>query len=279
VSARYTDDAPGPMPQFAFPRVTSAVKTLLITLAAIQLVMFVLYMQSTATFLSISRPLWLDPQAWRDSFPLVPVWQLATYGLLHDVQGLGHLISNMLMLWFMGGMLEEELGRRRFLWTYAGAQLAGAVLYLLAAWLGMPSGAALGASGACYGVMIAAATLFPDRRIILLIFPIQLRWLAIGILVITLYSALVQMKGDVNDGTAHIIHLGGIVYGFLAVRTGLVRKDPVEILERRRAVAEVERATSDAQHVDQLLEKSARQGIGSLSKSEREFLKKASSRK
>lgn len=278
MSARYTDDAPGPMPQFAFPRLTSAVKTLLIMLAAIQLVMFALYMQSTPTYLRILQVLWLDPSAWSESFPLVPVWQLATYGLLHDVQGLGHLLGNLMILYFMGTMLEEELGRRRFLWTYAGAQLAGALLYLVAAWLGMPSGAALGASGACYGVMIAAATLFPERRVYLLIFPIKLRWLAIGILVLTLYAALVQMKG-VQDGTAHLIHLGGIAYGFLAVRTGLVRKDPVEILERRRAVAQVERATSDAQHVDQLLEKIARQGIGSLSKSEREFLKKASSRK
>jgi len=278
VSARYTDDAPGPMPQFAFPRLTSAVKTLLIMLAAIQLVMFALYMQSTPTYLRILQVLWLDPSAWSESFPLVPVWQLATYGLLHDVQGLGHLLGNLMILYFMGTMLEEELGRRRFLWTYAGAQLAGALLYLVAAWLGMPSHPALGASGACYGVMIAAATLFPERRVYLLIFPIKLRWLAIGILVLTLYAALVQMKG-VQDGTAHLIHLGGIAYGFLAVRTGLVRKDPVEILERRRAVAQVERATSDAQHVDQLLEKIARQGIGSLSKSEREFLKKASSRK
>lgn len=278
MSARYSDDAPGPMPQFAYPRLTPAVKTLLITLAAIHLVMFALFMASPASYERVLKPLLLDPREWSASFPLVPIWQLATYGLLHDVQSLLHLLGNLLILYFFGTSLEEELGQRRFVWTYAGAQLAGALLYMVAAWAGMPSGAVLGASGACYGVMIAVATLFPDRTVYLLFFPIKMRWFAVGILVLTLYAALVQMKGA-NDGTAHLVHLGGIAYGFLAVRTGLVRKDPVEILERRRAVAKVERATSDAQHVDQLLEKIARQGIGSLSKSEREFLKRASSRK
>jgi membrane associated rhomboid family serine protease len=251
---------------------------LLITLALIHLGMFALFLLGEGAFVRLQRPLMLDPFAWREGFPLVPIWQLGTYGLLHDVHDLMHLLGNLLILYFFGTALEEELGRRRFLWTYAGSQLAGALVFLVAAWMGMPSGVALGASGACYGVMIAVATLFPDRTVYLLFFPIKMRWLAVGILVLTVYAALVQMKGS-GSSTAHLIHLGGIAYGFVAVRTGLVRKDPVEILERRRAVAKVERATSDAQHVDQLLEKIARQGIGSLSKSEREFLKRASSRK
>ncbi|MCY2960152.1 MAG: rhomboid family intramembrane serine protease [Planctomycetota bacterium] len=266
------------MPQIAFPRLTPAVRWILIGLAAVHLVTFALFLVSDAAYARMTDPLQLDPQAWIDDLPIVPLWQLATYGMLHSPVDVMHLLGNLLMLYFFGTMLEEELGTRRFLWTYAGAQVAGALVFLVACWLGMRSGPAVGASGACYGLMIAVATLFPSRVVYLLFVPIALRWMALLILVITVFSALVQMKLGAS-GTAHLVHFGGIAYGFLAVRTGLVRKDPVEILERRRAVNEVERAQSDAMRVDQLLDKISREGIGSLSKGEREFLKKASSRK
>lgn len=277
---RYQDGGPGPgMPQVSFPRLTPAVRRLLIALAAIHLATFALFLASDATYTRIVDPLQLDAQSWVDGFPLVPAWQLLTYGLLHSPVDVMHLLGNLLMLYFFGTMLEEELGTRRFLWTYVAAQVAGAVLFLVAAGFGSLSGSVVGASGACYGVMIAVATLFPARVVYLLFVPIPLRWLALLILVVTVFSALVQLKFESSSGTAHLVHLGGIVYGFLAVRSGLVRKDPVEILERRRAVNEVERAQSDAMRVDQLLEKISREGIGSLSKAEREFLKKASSRR
>ncbi len=273
----YRDGAQS-MPQVSFPRLTPAVKGLLIVLAAIHLVTFVLFMASESLYESVITPLQLDPDAWTAGFPLVPVWQVFTYGLLHSAVDVMHLLGNLLMLYFFGTMLEEELGTRRFLLTYVSAQVAGAAVFLAAAWLGMRTAPAVGASGACYGVMIAVATMFPARTVYLLFVPIALKWLALIILVVTVFSGLVQMKYGAA-GTAHLVHFGGIVYGFLAVRSGLVQKDPVEILERRRAVHEVERSQSDAQRVDDLLAKISREGIGSLSKGERDFLKKASARR
>jgi membrane associated rhomboid family serine protease len=273
------EDGPGPgMPQFAFPRLTPAVKSLLIALVAIHVVTFVLFLASESLYATLVGPLELDPASWFEALPLLPVWQLLTYGLLHSVGDPWHLLGNLLMLYFFGTMLEEELGTRRFAWTYAAAQVVGGAFFLASGWFGMPTGPAIGASGACYGVMIAAATLFPRQRVLVIIVPVALGWLAGIIVAATVFSALLQLKFG-TSGTAHLIHLGGIVYGFAAVRTGLVRKDPVEIFERRRAVNQVERAQSDAQRVDHLLEKINRDGIGSLSKGEREFLKKASTRR
>ncbi|MBL8860437.1 MAG: rhomboid family intramembrane serine protease [Planctomycetes bacterium] len=266
------------MPQLAFPRPTPAVKFLLVALAAIHVATFVLFLAWESGYERGVGPLRLEPAAWSEGFPIVPVWQLATYGLLHSPIDILHLLGNLLMLYFFGTMLEEELGTRRFVLTYAGAQVAGAALFLAAGWAGLLSGAVVGASGAGYGVMIAAATLFPARIVYLLFVPIPLRWLALFIVVVTVFSALVQMKFGAS-GTAHLVHFGGIVYGFLAVRTGLVRKDPLELLERRRAVAEVERAQSEEARLDELLVKIQREGIGSLTKREREFLRKASSRR
>lgn len=269
-------------PQFAFPRLTRAVKNLLIANAVCFLVFFALWYLSSpgedAPFTKTLHALGLYPLAWRSEFPLVPVWQFVTYGFLHSVTDLGHLLGNMLMLYFFGGMLEERIGSRRFLITYFAAQFAGAVFFLAPLVFGVTSGPAIGASGAVYGVMIAVATLYPRQIAYLLFFPVQLRWLAVGVLGLTVFGALVDMKQG-GGTTAHLVHLGGIAYGFLAVRLGLIEKDPIEIFERKRAVAEVARAADDEVRMDHLLEKIHREGMNSLTRPEKEFLKRMSSRR
>jgi len=266
------------MSQVSFPRPTPVVRRLLIGLTAIHLALFVLFLASEANYELITDPLRLDGSGWFTNLPFVPLWELATYGLLHSPVDLWHLIGNLLVLYFFGTMLEEELGSRRFTITYIASQVLGALVFLVAGWMGMRSGPAIGASGACYGVMLATATLFPDRRVTLILVPLTMRWLAIIIVAVTVFAALLQFKQG-TSGTAHLIHLGGLAYGFFAVRSGLIKKDPVEAFEQHRAVKEIERAQSDEARVDDLLAKISREGIGSLSKGERDFLKKASTRK
>jgi membrane associated rhomboid family serine protease len=254
------------------------VRRILIALAAIHVATFALYLLSDANYARFTDPLHLDGARWFSNLPLVPLWELATYGLLHSPVDLMHLLGNLLTLYMFGTMLEEELGSRRFAITYVASQVVGALVFLAAGWAGMPSGPAIGASGACFGVMMATAALFPDRQILFIVVPLKMRWLATIIVALTVFSALLQLKHG-TSGTAHLIHLGGLVYGYVAVRTGFIRKDPVEALEHHRAVKEVERAQSDEARLDELLAKISKDGIGSLSKSEREFLKKASTRK
>jgi membrane associated rhomboid family serine protease len=226
----------------------------------------------------ITRHLALDPFAWRESFPLVPVWQIVTYGFLHSVTDIGHILGNMLMLYFFGTMLEQTIGSRRYLIAYLSAQLVGALFFLVPAWAGTSRAIGLGASGAVYGVMIAVATMRPKQLVFLLFIPVTMKVLALIILALTLFGALRSFK-DGDDGIAHMVHLGGIAYGFLAVRTRLIYKDPVELFRMQRALAEVEKAGADEARVDRLLEKIHREGMGSLSKSDRDFLKRVSSRK
>lgn len=279
MSRAWQDPGPqGPMPQMALPRMTRITKYLLIANSAIFLFCFVLYLSAENAYALLRDHLALNVGGWRESFPLVPVWQLLTYGFLHSVTDPTHIFWNMLMLYFFGTMLEEILGARRFLIAYLSAQLVGALFFLVAGWLSAAQGVALGASGACLGVMVAAATLRPRLTVFLLVFPITLQWLALGILGVTLFSALLSLKQG-SDGVAHLIHLGGIAYGYLAVRSGLIALDPVEAIERKRAVAKVEQKASDEVRMDQLLDKIHRQGMGALTKSEREFLKRVSARK
>lgn len=269
-----------PPTSMALPALAGVTRQLLIANSAVFLFTFSLslFPASEGAWTWITGHLALDPRAWVESFPFVPAWQLLTYGFLHSVTDIGHILGNMLMLYFFGTMLEQTLGSRRFLIAYVSAQLVGAAFFLVPAWLGSSRAIALGASGAVYGVMIAVATLRPKQLVFLLFIPITMKVLALIILGLTLFGALRSFK-DGDDGIAHMVHLGGIAYGFLAVRTRLVFKDPVETVRVHRALAEVEQAGADEVRMDQLLEKIHREGMGSLSKSEREFLKRVSARK
>ncbi|MEV6179397.1 rhomboid family intramembrane serine protease [Streptomyces sp. NPDC052016] len=72
-----------------------------------------------------------------------------------------HILFNMMSLWWLGGPLEEALGRARYLALYFVSGLAGSALtYLLAA----PNQPSLGASGAVFGLFGATAVLMRRMR-------------------------------------------------------------------------------------------------------------------
>jgi membrane associated rhomboid family serine protease len=109
-----------------------------------------------------------------------------------------HIAFNMLSLWWLGGPLEEALGRARYLALYLTSGLAGSALtYLLAS----PGTASLGASGAIFGLFGATAVLM--RRLNYDMRPV------IALLVINLIFTF----GWSN--IAWQAHIGGLVAGVL----------------------------------------------------------------
>jgi membrane associated rhomboid family serine protease len=266
-------------PQLALPHLTRATRTLLIVNSVVLVVAFVVFLAAPNTYSSIQKTLGLLPDRWREGWPLVPVWQLVTYGFLHSVTDIFHLLLNLLTLFFFGTMLEESIGTRRFVVFYFAAEIVGGLCFLVPGILGSGDVPAIGASGAVLGVMVAMATLRPKQRVIFLFVPVTLAFLALVFFGITLFQAALQWRGGGGGGTAHLVHLGGIVYGFLAVKLRWIFADPIAALERSRAAREVERRQGDEARMDQLLEKINREGMSSLSKSEREFLKRVSSRR
>lgn len=269
------------MPRLALPTLTPVTKRLMILNAVVFGAWFLVFLSSEKeTFERLGRVLGLTTSEWFDGFPLLPIWQLVTYGFLHDPAGLWHLIGNMLLLYFFGTMLEGILGGRRFLVLYLGAMLAGAGLHLLTtssiALFGGPPNSrfVIGASGAALGIVMAAATLRPNQTVFLLFIPITLKVLAIGLLVLDLFGLMLSLKAD--DGVAHWVHLGGAIYGFGAVKLGWVWRDPIQIAEAKRAIRAEERRVDETQEMDRLLEKIHREGMSALTKREKAFLKRAS---
>jgi membrane associated rhomboid family serine protease len=78
-------------------------------------------------------------------------WRLVSSGFLHS--GPIHILFNMYLLWLLGNLLEPVLGSGRFAALYMTALLWGAFGALVA----QPNVATVGASGAVFGLMGAAA--------------------------------------------------------------------------------------------------------------------------
>ena len=185
-----------------FPPLTGVVKQLLI----INVLVFF-----GATFLlppGGQRILYLAPFG-SDSFE---AFQIVTHMFMHA--DIPHLLFNMLMLYFLGPMVEQALGSKKFLILYLasgfGAMLAHTAFF--------PYTAVVGASGAVYGVLIAFAALYPNVRLMLLFppIPIKAKWLALGLIVIGLFSGLGNYTGmGPGDNIAHFAHLGGALTAFI----------------------------------------------------------------
>jgi hypothetical protein len=136
----------------------------------------------------------------------------------------------------------------------------------------------LGASGGVLAIVCGVATLHPRTQIIFILFPMTLKTLALIYVGIDVLRVIQELKGGVN-GVASFAHLSGALFGFLAVRRRWIWRDPVQAVEDWRERRDEGRRVAEEDRLDELLAKINREGIHSLSGSEREFLKRASKRR
>ena len=143
-------------------------------------------------------------------------FQLVTHMFIHA--DIGHLFFNMLFLVFLGPMVEDTLGSKKFLIVYLAAGLFSSFFDWMVTY-GMVQGGMmemrrvlntghLGASGAVFGIVGAFGWLFPDRQVRLLIppIPIKAKYLVLLLLVV---GFLMDREGNVG----HYAHLGGALAG------------------------------------------------------------------
>ncbi len=145
-------------------------------------------------------------------------WRWVSYQFLHG--GILHLVFNMIGLYFFGPMVERWWGARRFIAFYLLCGVSGAVVFTLLTFTGtLPTwmgSRLIGASGAVYGILMAAALVAPNMRVMLLFppIPMKLRTMAAVFLGLATLSILV---GSANAG-GEAAHLGGALLGYLMVK-------------------------------------------------------------
>ncbi len=236
------------------------------------------------------------------------LWRLGTYMFVHG--GFVHILFNMWGLFLFGKPVEDRIGPGRFLQLYFISGLIGGGCWLLLNW-NSPT-LVIGASGAVFGVMMAAAMMYPNMQIMLLFPPIPMR-LKTFVAVYAGLEVMMELSGS-QGGIAHIAHLGGLFGAFVYMRW--LSRGPAPFASDRGIRAWWRRLRARFQpspprtppesgsgpddgtgpagapppprsgggesvlgpEVDRILDKIGREGIASLSREERETLARARER-
>jgi membrane associated rhomboid family serine protease len=237
---------------------------------------------------------------WNVIFGLVPIlvlkkfwiWQLFTHMFLHG--GFSHIFWNMLMLWMFSTELETNWGSRDFLKYYFICGLGGGVLVVITAMIGLSSSVipTVGASGAIFGVLVAYGLMWPNRMIFIMgILPMK-AWHMV--LIFGGFDLLKGLSGNAG-GIAVFAHVGGGITGYIYLKYGWKIMAHIEnfinvFKARKFTVTEGGKSAgsqrgSDSPHpdidreVDRILDKIARDGMDSLSDSEKRLLDRASKKR
>ena len=230
--------------------------------------------------------------------PRVPLelWRYVTYMFIHfDFM---HFFFNMLMLWMFGSEVAEWMGTRHFVAMYFFCGIFAALFSFGMCLLGLSNYPIIGASGALMGIFVAYYKFFPERMLLMFfIIPMKIKH-AIWVMI-----ALDILFANSGDMIAHFAHLGGVVAGFIYMAiyqngSNVLYNSPLSGLFRlfSRNPEKYNRASSsrsyrsseepevlegevfyvdEQKRMDDILKKVEREGIQSLSESEREFLLKA----
>lgn len=150
-----------------------------------------------------------------DRLILIPVrvakkgefYRLLTAGWIHG--DTGHLIFNMLSLYFFAGFVEQALGTVLFLLLYFSAVVVGFVPTVLRHRT-RSNYRSLGASGAVAAVIFSAILINPGLSMYLMFIPIPIPGWLFGIVYLA-YSAWSAHKGA--GSINHDAHFAGAVYG------------------------------------------------------------------
>lgn len=218
-------------------------------------------------------------------------WGLVTSIFTHEQ--FGHLLFNMLFLYFSGRFFEQYFSRKKLWLTYLFGGIAGGILEILAnnlfPALQGTNVVILGASGSIMAIFTALAFYQPNLQVSLFgVFPIRIYFLALFFL----FKDLINIGTD--DQIAHFAHLGGALFGLLSIQnlhsskniltkldgffsrfTSIFTREKKVKTTRTRFKTDEEFNSEKRQKqvkMDQILDKISKSGYDSLSKAEKDFL-------
>ena len=230
-------------------------------------------------------------------FPTSPfeAWRYFTYMFVHV--DFWHFLFNMLMLWMFGDEIAEWMGTKHFTGMYIFCGVFAAFFSVVMCVLGLTNNPIIGASGALMGIFVAYYRFFPERRLLLFFFiPMKIKYAMWVMVAIDVFMA------PSGDGIAHLAHLGGVVAGFLymymyeggarrlfasmrsrgpkvkVTRGGRASSDDVRSEDSSDAIEGEVFYVDENKRMDEILRKVSREGVQSLSASERKFLMEAGDR-
>ncbi len=128
------------------------------------------------------------------------LWSMFLHSDIH------HIFNNMLILFFLGAMIEKEVGHIWYTILYFLSGIGGNLLSLSYKFMTNDRVASIGASGAVFGLdgVLLAFVLFSNRR--------MPNVTPVRVLLMIAYSLYSGFSGENIDNAAHI---GGMLTGFV----------------------------------------------------------------
>ena len=219
---------------------------------------------------------------------IIRPWTILTNIFFHA--GFWHLLGNMILLYFIGRILEDFMDFKKIWKIFLYGGISGALLFVTSynifpvfnEVVGYKK--LLGASGGVTAILVATGTYLPRYQIRPFgLFNVELRWVALFFVFRDLYMF------PVSDNTGGLFaHMGGAIFGLVYVlnlqgritRPNLNQKpffwDRQRDERSRGPIITDKKPKPNQEEVDAILDKISKSGYDSLSKHEKEILFKAS---
>ena len=211
----------------------------------------------------------LHPQI---NYLLKNIWTIMTYAFIHN--DIYHIFWNMFILYFASEYFLNFFDEKKYIKTYFYGILLGGLFFVLSYNL-FPVfkndfTTLIGSSAAVYSVLIFICSYFPNNKVNLILFNIELKY--IGVIYILL--SLVQIPVE-NPG-GNIAHLGGALWGYLyamSIYNNSFNIDLKEIINKLK-FSNLNKSENQKM-IDSILDKISESGYESLTKKEKELLFKS----
>lgn len=219
---------------------------------------------------------------------IIRPWTILTNIFFHA--GFWHLLGNMILLYFIGRILEDFMDFKKIWKIFLYGGISGALLFVTSYNIFSVFNEVvgykklLGASGGVTAILVATGTYLPRYQIRPFgLFNVELRWVALFFVFRDLYMF------PVSDNTGGLFaHMGGAIFGLVYVlnlqgritRPNLNQKpffwDRQRDERSRGPIITDKKPKPNQEEVDAILDKISQSGYDSLSKHEKEILFKAS---
>ena len=221
---------------------------------------------------------------------IIRPWSIITNIFFHA--GFWHLLGNMILLYFIGRILEEFMDFKKVWKIFLYGGISGAMLFVLSynifpifsEVVGYKK--LLGASGGVTAILVATGTFLPRYQVRPFgLFNIELRWVALFFVFRDLYMF------PVSDNTGGLFaHMGGALFGLIYIlnlqgRITKPSRNPNQkpfFWNRQKdertmgPIVKDKKLKPNQEEIDAILDKISQSGYDSLSKQEKDILFKAS---
>lgn len=140
------------------------------------------------------------------------IWTILTSIFMHA--NFMHILVNMLTLFFVGTLIEQIIGRKRYLWFYLISGLFSGLLFILSGFISYSNmvSYAVGASGALFGLIGLLIILTPNLPVYIMFIPlpVKMKYAGPGMLILLWFMSI-----GLGLPIGNFAHLGGLIAGLI----------------------------------------------------------------